>query len=212
MTFRLYALDRPLFPLLFYSFLCLKCRSPCLSITNSFSIFSHFHPLYPPQWSSLTRVCMCAKHIWTNRYSFPADITNRDTSHLLKRLMSVISHNLIIGFSMCVHACGCVRARVFLDISSVWSFSPTMLLFFPTPTSHCLSLSDPLPSLAQSSSLTFLFSPISVHEDVVRSPRLCVCLRIQGRQRIRNTGKFLYHPLRCCHLTCLQSITKWLRF
>lgn len=157
------------------SILCLflKCHSPYLAIANSTTLPPHFLIF---TLSVLLSALVCAWapiHIWKNRCSFSADNTNRYTSHLLQRLMSVIYHNPIMGFSVCARmpVCVCVCAPPYFFSSD--TLSPTVSLF-PSNPHICPSIAIHLfPSLPPHP----LYSPPSLSTRTWSDPArsACVC-------------------------------------
>lgn len=183
------------------SILCLflKCHSPYLAIANSTTLPPHFLIF---TLSVLLSALVCAWapiHIWKNRCSFSADNTNRYTSHLLQRLMSVIYHNPIMGFSVCARVPVCVCVRVLLHISLVRTlFLPQCHCSPPTPTSVRLSQSISFRPSLRILSILLLLSPRGCGPIPLA---LHVCVQNKEHHQISN------HQYQCSHMRYLWMVT-----
>lgn len=144
-------------PPLLSSFLSVILRVSPLLIFHLFLLFCHCQPL-------LTDTCV-PYILERNRSSSSADNTNRNTSHLLHRLMSVIYHIPVMGFRMCV---------------------PPPPCYCSVPPPHSTVCLNPSPSVPPSLSAPLYSSSspcVSVSEDLVRSSvSLCVCAGEAGKE------------------------------
>lgn len=196
----------PYFPRCSILCLCLKCHSPFSPwlILSPFLLIFSFSPS-PSSSVLFTCVRVCPYIFERTRYSFPADNTDRYTSHLLQRLMSVIYHNLIMGLGTCVHVCVCAPY-----FPSSVSLSPPCHCPFPPPhLSIYLNPSLSLPLFRSIFPPRPFYSPPPLFMRMWSDPPGSVCVCVRSRQRIRNIIIFLpeYHPYQCSHLRYLWAVT-----